>query len=71
VNDSVSILSLALQAVSARMVLLIALLMAFSLFCWSMAVGTTLSLYIAGSFAVLVFLPILLRGESRVRPEVQ
>jgi hypothetical protein len=68
-NDSVSILSLALQAVSSRMVLLIALFMTFGLFCWSMATGTTLSLYMAGAFAVLVFLPILLRGEVHVRQE--
>lgn len=66
-DGSVSILTLALQAVTARMLILIAMSMTFGLFCWAMFQGTTLALWVAGAFAVTVFLPVLLKGDGRVR----
>lgn len=65
--DTVSIVTLAIQAITSRVVALIAMIMSFALFCWSLWMGTLLSLCVAGAFAILVFLPVLLKGESRVR----
>lgn len=47
-----------------RVLLFLALSMAFGLFCWALATGTWLSLALAATFAVLVFLPILLRSKK-------
>lgn len=58
------IIVLALRALSERCILLIAMFMAGGLFAWAMTVGTTLALWTAASFAVLVFLPTLIRGTN-------
>jgi hypothetical protein len=63
--DSVSIVSLALQAVSAKAVIILGLAMSFGLFCWALWEHTWLALAIASSFAVLVFLPLLFREGDR------
>lgn len=68
-NDYTSLLALALQAVNARMILIIALFMSFGLFCWAMYMGTFLALGTAAVFASFVFLPILFKGDGHVRKE--
>jgi hypothetical protein len=55
-----------LRALSFRVLSVLSLLMVAGLFAWAMYAGTTLHLIIAGTFAVLVFIPILWR-ESRTR----
>lgn len=62
-----SILEIGVKYITERLLLIVALVMAFSLFAWSLWMGTLLSLCVAGAFAILVFLPVLLKGESRVR----
>jgi hypothetical protein len=57
------IMALVMQAISARAVVLIALLMTIGLFAAAMFVGTVLALVNAGLFGVIVFLPVLLRGS--------
>jgi len=64
-STMVTVLSLALQAVSQRVLLVLALGMGFGLFCWSMWAHTPLSLYTACAFAVLVFLPVLWRSHAQ------
>jgi len=60
--DQVSLLNLALQVVSQRVTVLLTAGMAFALYCWSMWEHSWISLAIASAFAVLVFLPVLLKG---------
>lgn len=63
-SSVINILTLALQAVSSRMLVFLSMSMSFGLFCWAMWAGETLRLIIAGSFTVLVFLPVLFKGAS-------
>ena len=49
-----------------RVLTILALLMAFGLFCSAMALGGWLHLAIAGAFGVIIFLPVLWRDQ---RPE--
>lgn len=56
------VMALVLQVLSARAIILLALLMTLGLFAWALAVGTVLALIDAGLFAVLVFLPVLWKG---------
>lgn len=58
------IVVLALKALSERCILLVAMSMGFGLFAWAMVVGTSLALGTAAAFAVLVFLPVLMRGSN-------
>jgi hypothetical protein len=64
-TDTASILAIALGLLTRKIIVLISLGMAFSLFCWALYEHTQLALIIAGSFAVLVFLPVLFKGDSR------
>lgn len=57
-------MALVLQVLSARAIILLALLMTLGLFAWALAVGTVLALVDAGLFAVLVFLPVLWNGSN-------
>lgn len=60
----VAMLSLGLRALSARLVLVLALLMCFALFAWAMIGGRSwISVATAVAFALLVFLPVLWRGH--------
>jgi hypothetical protein len=52
------------EVLSRRILVFVALAMTFGLFCWAMAAATVLSVCVAGTFAAMVFLPILLRKES-------
>jgi hypothetical protein len=55
----------ALSVLNHRLLTLLALLMTFGLFCWSMYQGTWIHFAIAGAFGVAIFLPILLGEKSR------
>lgn len=66
-TDAASILSIALQIVSGKVLLILGLGMAFALFCWAMWMHSWLALAVAGTFAVIVFLPVLFKGDSRAR----
>jgi|WetSurMetagenome_2_1015567.scaffolds.fasta_scaffold696393_3 hypothetical protein len=66
-TDSASILSIALGVVTGRMMVILALGMAFGLFCWAMWEHSWIALAIAGTFAVIVFLPVLLKGSSNAQ----
>lgn len=68
--DSASILSIALQVVASKVVVILGLGMAFGLYCWAMYEHSYIALAIAGCFSVVVFLPLLFRvlqtkGEHR------
>ncbi len=63
-SKAVTVLSLALDALSAKVVVLIAMAMAFGLFAWAMAVGSVIAVITAAVFSVLVFLPILWRAHG-------
>lgn len=58
-----TVLSLALQALSAKAVVLLAMTMCFGLFAWAMASASWISVSTAAIFACLVFLPILWRSH--------
>lgn len=57
--------NVALKVLSARLLLLLTLTMTFALSCWAMYLQSQMGAIIAAGFAVLVFLPVLLRGERR------
>lgn len=65
--DSASILSIALQVVSGKVILILALGVTAGLFAWAMWMHAWIALAIAASFAVLVFLPVLFRGDNRAK----
>lgn len=62
-GNAVSIISIALQLLAAKVVLILALGMSFGTFCWALWAHTWVALASAVSFAVLVFLPILWKGD--------
>jgi hypothetical protein len=49
----------ALGVLQARLVLLVALLMTFALFCWAMWLQTKPGLIVAAMWGIIVFLPVL------------
>jgi hypothetical protein len=66
-TDAASILSIALQVVSNKVLLILGLGMSFGLFCWAMWMHEWIALAIAVAFAVIVFLPVLFKhtGDRR------
>lgn len=62
-GNVVSIISIALQLLAAKSVLILALGMTFGAFCWALWAHTWVALSAAVAFAVLVFLPILWKGD--------
>jgi hypothetical protein len=68
-STMVTVLSLALQALSAKLVVMVAMVMAFSLFVVAVCVRDWLALGAAASFAVLVFLPVFLKSKATASPE--
>lgn len=60
--DSASIISIALQLLAGKVLLLLTLGITAGLFSWAMWYHSWIPLVIAIAFAVLVFLPVLLRG---------
>jgi len=59
-----AVLDAATRILAARVLSMISLAMTFGLFCWAMYLQAQLPCLIAGGFAVLVFLPVLM-GERR------
>lgn len=59
-----ALLSITHRVLSRKVLVFTTLIMTFSLFCWAMAMGHIIHLTIAATFAVLVFLFVLLRKES-------
>jgi hypothetical protein len=66
-TDAASVLSIAMQVVSQKAILILTLGVTAGLFFWAMWAHSWIALAIAASFAVLVFLPVLLRGDKRAQ----
>ena len=67
-TDSSTILTLALQLLMGRVLLILALGMTFGLYCWSMWAHSWIALAIAGAFSIVVFLPVLMKqGNSNAK----
>lgn len=64
-TDPHGFLALALRVLAQRLITLLALLMTFGLFAWSMWMQSTLSCIIASLFGGLIFLPVLFAGRQR------
>ncbi len=62
-----AVLSMALQTLSTRIVILLAMAMTFGLFCWAMWAHEWIALTTAAAFALLVFLPVFLRSSPHAR----
>ena len=60
-----AVLSMALQTLSTRIVILLAMSMTFGLFCWAMWMHEWIALAIAATFALCVFLPVFLRSSPQ------
>lgn len=60
-----ALLRLTYKVLASRVFLFLALFMTFGLFCWALAEATWVALALSGTFAVLVFLPILFRCASK------
>jgi hypothetical protein len=59
------------KVLAERVVILVALVMTFGLFAWAMSEPSTVTCWIAISFAVVVFLPVLVGGRrAQAPPEV-
>jgi hypothetical protein len=61
--------NVALKVLQARLLVLLAMLLSFSLFAWAMWLGSQLALIIAAAFAVSVFLPVLFTTGERHAPK--
>lgn len=64
-SDFSAFMALALRVLSERLLCILALLMTFGLFCWSMWMQTVLSAVIASTFGGVIFLPVLFSSRSR------
>jgi len=53
-----------LTVLTHRILTLLALFMAFALFCWAMETGDWLHLAVAGAFGVIIFLPVLWQDQK-------
>jgi hypothetical protein len=70
-TSPISIIRIALGVLTDRILTVLSLLMAFSLYCWAMWGPEWERIAIATSFAVLVFLPALIKEKNRDRIESQ
>ena len=59
-----AVMDVATKILAARVLSIVALVMTFGLFCWAMWMQAVLACVVAGGFAVMVFLPVLI-GERR------
>ena len=59
------VVNIAVRVLNHRLMALLTLCMTFALFCWAMYLGDTLRLIGAGAFGILIFLPVLWKGEHR------
>lgn len=64
-----AVISMALQTLSTRIVILLSMAMTFGLFCWAMWMHEWIALATATSFALLVFLPVFLRSQPACPPK--
>ena len=62
-----AVLSMALQTLSTRIVVLLAMVMTFGLFVAAMCLREWIALAIAASFASMVFWPVFLRSSPNAR----
>jgi len=67
---AIRLLRIALQALSDRVLTIMSLLMSFGLACWVMVHPDHERIFMAGFFALVVFVPTLVR-ERRVPKETQ
>ena len=70
-TSPITIIRIAIGVLTDRILTVAALTMAFSLFCWAMWGPTLERIIIATSFALLVFLPSLIKEKQRDRIESQ
>ena len=61
----IAVIRMALNTLADRVLTIIALLMTFGLSCWAMYAPTQERLYIAAGFAILVFLPSVIKEKRR------
>lgn len=67
-----TIIRVGLSVLTGRLLTLLSLLMVFILSCWVMYDPTLLRMYVAGGFAILVFIPSVMReGSKEIRHERQ
>jgi hypothetical protein len=64
VGTVTAVLAMALQALTAKVVILLAMGMTAGLFAWAMGRGSWESLAVAACFAMLVFLPVFIRSTQ-------
>ena len=64
-----TILRLSLSVLSERLIVLLSLGMTFVLSLWVMYDPSQLRMYVAGGFAVLVFIPSIMRGSKHERQQ--
>jgi hypothetical protein len=67
-TDLLNVMYAATRIVASRVLTMLSLAMVFGLFCWAMYLGNQISLWTAGVFAVLVFLPILVADKRNGGP---
>lgn len=68
ISDVIRAVDVGLTVLTHRVLTLLALLMTFGLFCWSMQMGDTIHFAIAGAFGAIIFLPTLVADR---RPEAR
>ena len=66
-----TILRLSLEVLSERLIILLSLGMTFVLSLWVMYDPSQLRMYVAGGFAVLVFIPSVMKGAKNERQQRQ
>jgi len=70
-TSPIQIIRIALGVLTDRILTVTSVIMAFSLYCWAMWGPDVERIVIATSFAVLVYLPALIKEKSRDRTETQ
>jgi hypothetical protein len=63
--DAITVVRLALSVISERLLTILALLLSFSLACWTMSAGTVERIVTLAIFVVGVFLPILIKTNVK------
>jgi len=67
-SELARVVDIGMTILAQRVLTIVALFMVFAIFCWAMIVGDYVHFWIAGAFAVLIFLPVLMADR---RPEVR
>jgi len=66
-----TIIRVGLSVLTGRLLTLLSLLMVFILSCWVMYDPSPLRMYVAGGFAILVFIPSIVKETKNERQERQ